>query len=123
MSWIHHDSAIEGTVYDPSELVAALGQSPAEGVAVSPTHEEIRQHKAAIDLVRSMASQKKEAITLDTLRQIYAILVPEESDPKLGLKYRRDMPLHRVYFHEIAAPQGHFRRHWPCRRRKCRKLR
>jgi hypothetical protein len=109
VSWIHHDSAIEGTVYEPSELVSTLArmQSAATGdppIIFSPLQEEIRQHKLAIDLVREMATHKKEPITLETLRVLYATLAPDDDEPKGVLKYRKDMPLHRVYFHEISTP-------------------
>lgn len=109
VSWIHHDSAIEGTVYEPSELVSTLArmQSAQPGdppIVFSPLQEEIRQHKLAIDLVRDMATRKKEPITLETLRLLYATLAPDDDEPKGVLKYRKDMPLHRVYFHEIATP-------------------
>ncbi len=112
VSWIHHDSAIEGTVFEPSELVATLtrmqqeaaGTTPTSTTPASPVQEEIRQHKMAIDFVRQLAQNKKEPITLDTLRDLYAILVPDDSEPKGTLRYRKDMPLHRIYFHEIATP-------------------
>jgi Fic family protein len=105
MSWIHHDNAIEGVVYEPGELVAACQEQPVTDTALLPVYDEIRQYKAAINLIREMASAKKKTeITLDTIRAIYATLAPEEADPKSPIKWRKDMPLHRVYFHEIATP-------------------
>jgi Fic family protein len=179
LSWIHHDSAIEGTVYEPSELIATLDRvkelkqqqaaaaallppppppppppsvppapstvpppagigsnpppptfpstlpappplvmpsvlpppplppvsiAPSSALVWTPVQEEIRQHKAAIDLVRELATHKKEPITLDTIRALYATLAPDDDDPKGPIKYRKDMPLHRVYFHEISTP-------------------
>jgi Fic family protein len=109
VSWIHHDSAIEGMVYEPSELVSTLARMQAAQpgdppIVFTPLQEEIRQHKLAIDLVRDMATRKKEPITLETLRLLYATLAPDDDEPKGVLKYRKDMPLHRVYFHEISTP-------------------
>ncbi|MDH5676270.1 MAG: Fic family protein [Myxococcales bacterium] len=104
MSWIHHDSALEGIVYDPNELQAALSNATTTDSSLLPIYDEIRQFKAAIDLVRDLASKKREEITLDTIKNIYAELAPEEVEGKQPPKYRKDMPLHRVYFHEIAAP-------------------
>jgi Fic family protein len=195
LSWIHHDSAIEGTVYEPSELITTLDRvkelkqqqaaaaallpppppppppppapppaslssvppappgsvpppaasgsnpppsgsspppaftttlpappplvmpsvlpppppppvsiAPSSALVWTPVQEEIRQHKAAIDLVRELATHKKEPITLDTIRALYAMLAPDDDDPKGPIKYRKDMPLHRVYFHEISTP-------------------
>jgi Fic family protein len=69
-------------------------------------YEEIKSHKAAIEWVREAARQpqrrRKGAITVETLRQLYAMLTPEEAAK--GHPYRKDNPLHRLYFHEIAPP-------------------
>jgi Fic family protein len=103
MSWIHHDSALEGTVYEPSELVAAINDNVVSDSSLIPVYDEIRQFKAAIDLIRGLAKKKNEEVDLDTIKLIYTTLVPEEAEGK-GPVYRKDMPLHRVYFHEIAPP-------------------
>ena len=103
MSWIHHDSALEGTVYEPSELVAAITDNVVSDSALIPVYDEIRNYKAAIDLIRALSKTNTE-IDLDTIKDIYTTLVPEEGEGKGPPKYRKDMPLHRVYFHEISAP-------------------
>ena len=100
MSWIHHDSAIEGVVYDPVELQAALRNAAPSDSALVPVHDEIRQFKAAIDYVRTVAADPKIPVDLELIKQIYVILAPDE----LEAKYRKDIPLHRLYFHEIAPP-------------------
>lgn len=104
MSWIHHDNAIEGVVYEPGELVAAFQEQTVTDTALIPVYDEIRQYKAAINLIRDLAAKKKTEVNLDTIKTIYATLAPEEADPKGPIKYRKDIPLHRVYFHEIAVP-------------------
>jgi Fic family protein len=104
MSWIHHDNALEGVIYEPNELMAAMGDQVVSDAVLIPVFDEIRQYKAAIDLVRQQATQKKPEVTLDTIKDIYYILAPEEAEGKAPPKYRKDMPLHRVYFHEIATP-------------------
>ena len=100
MSWIHHDSAIEGIVYEPTELTAALSDVPVADSALLPVYDEIRQFKAAIELVRKLAADKKVPVDLELIKQIYVTLAPDEPEAK----YRKDIPLHRLYFHEIAAP-------------------
>lgn len=104
VSWIHHDGALEGVVYQPPELAAALrGEAPSDPALV-PIFDEIRQNKAAIDLVREMATRRKIKIDLDTLKELYEQLAPEEVEGKKPPAYRKDMPIHRLYFHEIATP-------------------
>ncbi len=104
LSWIYHDSALEGVVYNPPELNAALGGQEPTDPALAPLYDEIRQSMQAITLVREMTDKKKAAITLEVIKQIYCILAPDEAPTKAAVKYRKDMPLHRLYFHDIAPP-------------------
>jgi hypothetical protein len=104
MSWIYHDSALEGVVYSFQELRTAVDSSGTvvQDSTLQPVCEEIRRHKQAIEFVRDFA-KKRLPITLDVVKRIYLILHPEEGDLKT-LKYRKDIPQHRLYFHEYAAP-------------------
>ncbi len=104
MSWIYHDSALEGVMYTEEELRAAIDQHVVSDPALLPAYDEIRQHKAAIELVRDLASKKKTPITLDTVKDIYCALAPEENETKGPPRYRKEMPVHRLYFHEICVP-------------------
>ena len=71
-------------------------------------YEDIRNHKIAVDFVRDLAHQqavvrkKQGLITVDLIKQIHELLTPE--DKSKGNPYRKDNPLHRAYFHEIATP-------------------
>jgi hypothetical protein len=65
--------------------------------------EEIRRHKAAIDWVRELAERKRVPINIDVIKRLYLLMHPEEGDLK-SVKYRKDIPQHRLYFHEYAAP-------------------
>lgn len=104
LSWIHHDSALEGVVYQIPELIAALRGEPAPEATLVPTFDEIRQNKAAIELIREIATRGKARIDLDLLRDLYACLAPDEMEGKKQPVYRKDMPVHRLYFHEIVTP-------------------
>lgn len=105
MSWIYHDSALDGVVYSFEELRAALGGQapPMADSSLQPTYDDIRRHKEAIDFVRDFATKKRLPITVDVIKKLYLILHPEEGDIKL-VKYRKDVPQHRLYFHEYAPP-------------------
>ena len=104
VSWIHHDSALEGVVYTIPELIAALANEEPPETTLVPTYDEIRQHKAAIDVIREHAAKKRFTVSLDVVKRIYMILAPEECEGKTPPKYRKDMPIHRLYFHEISTP-------------------
>jgi Fic family protein len=105
MSWIYHDTAIEGTVYTVQELRAAIDPSFQADVdsSLQPVVEEVRRHREALDFIRDQAVRRRQPITVDLVKKIYLILHPEEGDIKT-VKYRKDIPQHRLYFHEYAAP-------------------
>jgi Fic family protein len=114
-SWIYHDNALEGVVLSYHELKAAIDKKIISDVTLIPMYEEIKNHKSAIEMVRQLARQwaverhdkkakgrVKNQITLDTLKLLHSALTPEEKAK--GNPYRKDNPLHRLYFHEIAQP-------------------
>ncbi|HZS35673.1 MAG TPA: Fic family protein [Polyangia bacterium] len=112
-SWIYHDNALEGVVLSYHELKAAIDKKIISDVSLIPMYEEIKNHKAAIEMVRQMArtwaaerhdkkARRKNQITIDTLKLLHSALTPEEKAK--GNPYRKDNPLHRLYFHEIAQP-------------------
>jgi Fic family protein len=128
MSWIYHDAALEGTVYTQQELMSALFPERANmDPAMIPVVLEVRNHKAACDYLREEATangKKQTQITLTTIKRIHDLLcgnTPEAQTARSHIErrdrtekelakerersgYRKDMPLHRTYFHEIAQP-------------------
>jgi Fic family protein len=105
MSWVYHDTALEGVVYTVQELRAAIDPSFQAEVdsSLQPVVEEIRRHREALEFIRDNALRRRQPITVDLVKKIYLILHPEEGDVKT-VRYRKDIPQHRLYFHEYAAP-------------------
>jgi Fic family protein len=107
MSWIYHDSALEGTVYTEQELTTGLdpdGAPRALEAGIQVAYGEIVRHRAALDFIRAEAiKDKKSDVTVEFIRELYFLLHPEEGDAK-SVRYRKDIPQHRLYFHEYAAP-------------------
>jgi Fic family protein len=128
MSWLYHDAALEGVVYTPSELNAALhpGAMGAEA-SMMPIVLEIRNQKAAIDYIRDeakTAGKKSSQVSLTQIKRVHDLVMGntpeaqaaralterrEKSEKELNKErekagYRKDMPLHRTYFHDIAQP-------------------
>jgi Fic family protein len=110
MSWIYHDSALEGTVYTEQELSIALdasGSGPARALelGIQVACGEIVRHRTALEFIRAAAAKDRKAdVTVEFIRELYFILHPEEGDVK-SVRYRKDIPQHRLYFHEYAAPE------------------
>jgi Fic family protein len=92
-----------------SELKAAIDQRIISDVTLIPMYEEVRLHKQALDWVREVApptpkltGKKQVEVDLELVRKLYAMLTPEAASK--GYPYRKENPLHRLYYHEIAAP-------------------
>jgi Fic family protein len=106
VSWIYHDNALEGVVLSYHEIKAAIDKKIISDVSLIPMYEELKSHKATIEWVRQFAQQpqkrRRGAITLDVLKQLYSTLTPDEAAK--GVPYRKENPLHRLYFHEISPP-------------------
>jgi Fic family protein len=105
MSWIYHDSALEGVVYTFQELKTAVDPSVTvvADSSLQPVCEEIRRNRQAIELVRELSEKRRVPLNVDIIKKIYVTLHPEEGDVKT-VKYRKDIPQHRLYFHEYAPP-------------------
>jgi Fic family protein len=103
LSWLYHENALEGVVLSYSELKSALDTDLLSDITLIPAYEEIKHHKRALDYIRELSKKRKGAITADTLRKLHEILTPEEAGR--GSPYRKDNPLHRLYYHEIAPPE------------------
>jgi Fic family protein len=105
MSWIYHDSALEGVVYTFQELRTAIDPNATvvADSSLQPACEEIRRHREALNFIRDYAPKKRQPINLDVVKRIYLFLHPEEGDLK-SVRYRKDIPQHRLYFHEYAPP-------------------
>lgn len=104
LSWLYHENALEGVVYSPDELATAMRGGAPEDPIMASSFDEIRQNKATIDLIRSWAAEKRTKVDENVVKDIYVSLAPDEVDGKKPPAYRKDIPLHRLYFHEIAAP-------------------
>ena len=106
ISWVAHDSALEGVVYTLTELRTAIGAGDpnvAFDSTAQPVVEEIRRHREALNFVRELAVKRRQPVTVDVVKSIYCVLHPEEGDVKT-VKYRKDIPQHRLYFHEYCPP-------------------
>lgn len=99
LSWLYHENALEGVVVTHAELVSAL-----KGRPIAPdTYPSIRNLKVAVNLVRKEAEAGK-AIDMELCRRLHEVLGQGENGFVAG-RYRKIIPLHRTYFHDIAQPQ------------------
>jgi Fic family protein len=103
LSWLYHENALEGAVYTSQELAVALDNQPLADANFMGALRDIRNHKTAIDLVRAEAKAKKLKLNVSMARKLYETLGAGIEGRSVA-DWRKDMPLHRSYFHEIAQP-------------------
>lgn len=101
MSLIYHDAALEGDVLTYNEIKLALDPS-ITSEAAGPSHASIKRYHAACSCIEQ-ATGSQPRFDLDALLALYAMLAPEEK--AAGLPYRKENPLHRLYYHDIVAPE------------------
>jgi Fic family protein len=103
LSWLYHENALEGVVYSGQELATALDGAPVADATFVSALQQIRNHKVALDLVREEALAKKPKLNLTVVKRLYETL-GQGIDGRSEAEFRKDMPLHRAYFHDIAQP-------------------
>jgi Fic family protein len=103
LSSIYHDWALEGQVILQDELSGAFDNRAITDTTALPLFTAIRSHKQALVLSREMVSKRKLVVDVDMFRQFHAFFASDPESAKLG-RYRKEIPLHRSYFHEICHP-------------------
>ena len=71
--------------------------------SMSAVFAEVLNHRDAIHLIRQEAANPKLKLSMTLVKKLYETLgrgIPGKDKAV----YRRDMPLHRNYFHDIAPP-------------------
>jgi Fic family protein len=103
LSWVYHENALEGVIFSSQEIEQAYENQPVAEASSVAALRAIRNYKAAIERVRAEAAAKRLKIGLPLVHELYETL-RAGSEPRPPTEYRREMPLHRAYFHDIAQP-------------------
>jgi hypothetical protein len=99
MSWIYHDFALEGSVLHVSEIKAACDDEIISSPSLIPAYNHIIAVRDGIRYVLESRG-KRLTLTLDWLKKLHHVLLPV--DKKDQVQYRKDNPIHRMYFHDLA---------------------
>ena len=104
LSWVYHEQALEGVVVTAEELSLALQpNSGVQEVGRAAFLASIRRQKEAIDAAKEEARSPRGKMTLTLVKSLFETLTGGE-EGKGKMEFRRDMPLHRTYFHDIHPP-------------------
>ena len=102
ISLIYHDAALEGQVLAHPEIKAAIDTSIISDSSLIPSYEDITNFNAAVTVALELAKQKIK-VNVALIQQLYVILNPAAKAS--GSPYRDSNPMHRLYYHKIAAPE------------------
>ena len=103
VSWIFHENALEGSVLDVFDLKAALDHiTMGDGILI-PVYQRIRNHKNAIDKMKKSALESSRLPSLSFIKGLHQVL-SHGLVGQVGGVYRKDIPIHRTYFHQILVP-------------------
>ena len=104
ISLIFHDSALEGDVLTHGEIKAATDTSIISDTSLIPSYEVISKFFNALQHAKQMAvSKKKFPMDVSLIRDFVGILNPDLKE--MGTPYRKENPLHRLYYHDISPPE------------------
>lgn len=111
IAYIYHDSALDGIVLTYHELRAAVDRKVMSDSALIPTYQEIKNHCEALELIQEHCKDERlkknrartPKITVQLIYDLHVLLNKDLPRKTPGV-LRKDMPLHRTYFHEILDP-------------------
>ncbi len=100
MSWVFHDFALEGTVLTIAEIKAAVDKEIISKPSLIPAYNHIASLQDGIAYIMESRG-KRLTLNLDWLKKLHQMLLP--ADKKDQIQYRKDNPIHRMYFHDLAS--------------------
>lgn len=101
ISWLYHENGLEGVVLTYPEIKSAVDNKIISDVSLLPTYRDIKNQKACLDTFRACAAPKGAPIDVPLLQKLHSLLV---DNPQTAGVWRKDIPIHRTYFHEIVVP-------------------
>lgn len=103
MSWFHHENALEGVVLTEEEILLALEYDVVADATLLSLVTLVRNHRDALRLVKAEANRRGGAIEVPFLVELFRTL-SRGLEGKPDALWRKEMPLHRAYYHEILQP-------------------
>ena len=104
ISWIYHENALDGMVLTYHEIKAAIAEQVVSDIKLVPTYHDVQNLRDAIVLIRHAAKAKRSRLNLDLIIKLHEMLSQGDHRGHPG-EWRRDVPLHRSYFHTITPPE------------------
>jgi Fic family protein len=103
LGWLWHEQALEGVVLSHSELRQAFDPGVIVDSSMVHVFREIRNQRDAIEFIKAESRGRVVKYTLALAKKLYEMLYAGIPN-RMPMNFRRDMPLHRTYFHDIVQP-------------------
>lgn len=111
IAYIYHDSALEGVVLTYHELRAAVDRNIGSESSLIPAYQEIKNHADALAVIDKRCHEevankqrgRNPKVTGQFFHDLQVLLTKSLLRKQPGA-FRKDMPLHRTYFHDIFEP-------------------
>ena len=99
MSWIFHDFALEGQMLSVAEIKAAIDDEIISTPSLIPAYLHVKAVRDGIYMLLETRGKRLQ-LSLEWLKKLHQTLLPQGK--KDQVQYRKDNPIHRMYFHELA---------------------
>ncbi len=101
ISWIFHENGLEGVVLGYPEIRSALDNKVISDDTLFATHQGVKAQQDCTDSILEKSENRRYALNISYLKDLHGRLV---DNPEEAGVYRKDIPIHRTYFHAIAQP-------------------
>lgn len=102
MSWYYHENALEGVVLTDEEILLALEYFLVPDPSLLQEATLVRNHRNALARVKAEAARRG-PLEISFLTELFHTL-SRGLETKNHTLWRKEMPLHRAYYHEILQP-------------------
>lgn len=106
ITWLYHENALDGLVLTEGEIRMALEQHVVADPSTMHLLRHIRAHRKALARIEEEARARRGKITVELTEALYRIFLeggrPTEKEKAI---WRREIPLHRTYLHDLMEPE------------------
>lgn len=103
VSWVYHDAALEGSMLDADEILAAFDGGPPAHGSTAQVSARVRALKVGLDAMHGeLRHAERFEASLEQLKRLHLLITPTDGDR--GGRYRQAASVHSAYYHEIAKP-------------------
>ena len=103
LGWIWHEQALEGCVLTHSELKQAFDPGAIVDSSMVNVYREVRNLRDCIHVIKQESRGKSVKYTMALVKKLFETIYAGINN-RNPMTFRRDMPLHRTYFHDIIQP-------------------